>query len=107
MALSIFSLAVMALMKVAGENTRTASLVGERAMAAVVAENRIIEAVTGIAPVVDGETKGADTAAGRLWRWTRRISPTADLGMVRIDLAVAPDGGAQPVARLTAFRGRP
>ena len=40
-AMAIFSLAVMALLNLAGENTRTAAIVEERTLAGVVAENHM------------------------------------------------------------------
>lgn len=105
-ALSIFSLAVMALLNVAGESTRTAGGVATRVFAEVVAENRAIEALTGMTPIAVGQADGADQAAGRLWRWTRRVSETPDRALLRVDLAVTPDGATRPAAALTVFKGR-
>lgn len=105
-ALSVFSLAVMALLNVQGQNTRTAGLVATRVVAGVVAENRAVEAVLGTTPLTMGVTEGVEIQAGRLWRWTRRISATADRDILRIDLSVRPDGSLRSAAELTVFRGR-
>ena len=104
-ALSIFSLAVLALMKVAGENTRAAGAVATRMFAQVVAENRGVEALVTSGPLPVGQTEGAEAAGGRLWRWTRKVSQTADPAILRIDVSVVPDGAVQQVANLTLFKG--
>lgn len=103
-ALSVFSLAAMALLNVAGENTRTASVVTTRVLAQVVAENQAVALMTASAPLTPGVASGAETQGGRVWRWTRRVAATDVGGMVRIDLAVAPDERSRPVAQLTLFR---
>ena len=103
-ALSVFSLAALALLNVAGENTRTASAVTTRVMAGVVAENQAVTLMTGSAPLIPGVAMGAETQGGRVWHWTRRVIATDIPGMMRIDLSVVPDGASRPVAQLTAFR---
>lgn len=105
MALSVFSLAVLALLNAAGENARTAGTVGARMLAGVVAENRAVEAMVAPLPPRPGRTEGAEAAGGRLWRWTRLVTATADPQLLRIDITVVPDGGARQAAALTLFRG--
>lgn len=102
-ALSVFSLAVMALLNVSGESTRTAVAVEERTFAGVVAENRAVEART--APLLSaiGPTEGTEAAGGRTWRWTRRVSGTADPGIVRVDVDVRGEGD-RLAAELSLFR---
>jgi general secretion pathway protein I len=103
-ALSVFSLAALALLNVAGENTRTASVVTTRVMANVVAENQAVSLMAGSAPLIPGVTSGAETQGGRVWHWTRRVTATDVAGMMRVDLGVVPDGGRRPIAQLTVFR---
>jgi general secretion pathway protein I len=105
-ALSVFSLAVMALLNVVGENTRTAGVVGVRVIAGVVADNQAVALMTGSAPLSVGTTVGAESQAGRQWRWTRRVSATDNPELMRIDLSVAPDGSRNAAAQLTLFRSR-
>ena len=105
-ALSVFSLAVMALLNVAGENTRTAGVVGTRLIANVVAENQAVALMTTSAPLNIGTVTGAESQAGRQWRWTRRVTATDNPALVRVDLTVVPDGSVRTAARLTLFRGR-
>jgi general secretion pathway protein I len=103
-ALSVFSLAALALLNVAGENTRTAGAVTTRVLAAVVAENQAVALMIDATPLTAGEAQGSEAQGGRLWRWTRRISSTDVAGIMRIDFTVMPEGSTRPVAQLSAFR---
>lgn len=106
-ALSVFSLAALALLNAAGENVRTAGAVTSRMFASVVAENRAVELAISDLPPPAGKTEGAEAAAGRMWRWTRKVTATADPAILRIDIAVTPDGERGQAAALTLFKGRP
>jgi len=89
-ALAVFGLAAMALLNLAGENTRSAARVETRTLAGIVAENIAVEAA--IAPAVaEGETSGRIDLAERGWSWTRRVAGTDDPEIQRIDIAVLTD----------------
>lgn len=103
-ALSVFSLAVLALLNAVGESTRTAGTVATRMLAGVVAENRAVEITVAPSPPPAGLSAGAEAAGGRLWRWTRKVTATADPHILRIDISVAPDGSPRQAASLTLFR---
>jgi general secretion pathway protein I len=105
-ALSVFSLAALALVKLTGENLRTTGIVEARIFAHVVAENRAVEALTDAAPPALGETEGTEQAAERIWRWTRHVSETAEPGILRVDVAVRSEDGDQVLGEVTIFRGR-
>lgn len=105
-ALAVFSLAVMALLNLSGESTRAVSAIEERAFAGVVAENRAVEAQTASSLEALGPAEGTESVGGRTWRWTRRVSDTADAAMVRVDIAVTRDGDGRRAAELTLFRTR-
>jgi general secretion pathway protein I len=105
-ALSVFSLAVLALVKLVSENFRTTQIVEERIFAGVVAENRAVEAMTAAIPPALGESGGTEEAAGRIWRWTRRVSETAEAGVLRVDVEVRPETTEQIVGQITIFRSR-
>ncbi len=106
-ALAIMSLAVLALLNLAGENTRAASATEARAMGAVVAENRAVEDMAAPAPPVLGESVGVEVAGGRAWRWTRTVVATADPSVLRIDVRVVPEGAQRTAAEVSVFRGTP
>jgi len=101
-ALAVFSLAALALLNLAAENTRTAARVETRALAAIVAENRAVEALVSPAPPSIGAESGTEDMAGRQWAWTRTVSATAQAEIMRIDVAVLEAG--QAVSQVTVFR---
>lgn len=104
-ALAVFSLAVLALLNVSGENARSAGAIESRVLAGVVADNRAVEALSAVQPLGGGA--GQEVAGGRLWVWTRRVSPTADPALLRIDVTVAEaQSPAATVAEVTLFRSR-
>ena len=103
-AMAVFSIAALALVNVAGENSRSAFAIERRVVASVVAENRLVEALIDWPPV--GETRGEDQAADRNWRWVRRVTPTSDPEVVRVDVVVSTSDSPRTVAEVTAFRGR-
>lgn len=100
-ALAVFSLAALALLNLAGENTRTQGRVETRVLAGIVAENLAVEAVAAPAAPGVGESVGETTLAGRSWNWVRAVSATDDPEMVRIDISVL--DGASEAAALTVF----
>ena len=99
----MFSLAALALLNLAGENTRSAARVETRTLGGVVAENLAVEAM--IAPQLsEGLTSGATPLAVRSWRWTRTVVTTDDPDLLRIDIEVDTEEGR--AAARTLFRSR-
>jgi general secretion pathway protein I len=109
-ALAIFALAVLGLLNLAGENTRTAVVIEERVLAGVVAENRAVEAMVAnpaeLAAMASA-TEGNETAGDLHWRWKRELSPTDDPGLVRVDITVMPVDEERIAAELSLFRSVP
>lgn len=104
-ALAIFSLAVLALLNLAGENSRAGGRLSERVLAEVVLDNRAVEAMTSATPLAIGRASGIETAGGRPWAWSRQVSRTADPAVVRIDIVVAAPRSRAPLASASLFRG--
>jgi general secretion pathway protein I len=102
-ALAVFSLAAMALVRLESATIRGASILDETLVAQMVARNVAILAVTDAAPPTAGRTTGAETNGGRAWAWTRQVSALGDGGVLRIEVAVAAPGGAV-LGRLTMVR---
>jgi general secretion pathway protein I len=102
-ALAVFSLAVLALLNLAGENTRTAQIVETRTLAAMVAENIAIEAVIDPAPPPLGEAEGKVRLGERDWTWRREVS-APEGGLLRIDVRVVPADETRTAAELVVFR---
>lgn len=106
-ALAVFSLGALALLNVLGESTRSQTASADRAIARIVAENRLVEAMSLSAPPGPGSTSGIEEAMGRNWAWEMTVAPSPDPAILRIDVRVRADGGTQTVADLTTFRSTP
>ncbi|WP_156460619.1 type II secretion system minor pseudopilin GspI [Sphingomonas sp. Leaf339] len=102
-ALAVFSLAVLALLRLESATVRGAGLIDESMVAQMVARNVALDALTEAQPPAPGRTSGAEVNGGRAWRWTRQVSPTGDPTVVRIDVAVASRSG-QIVGRIMMIR---
>lgn len=103
-ALAVFSLVVLALLNLAGENTRTAQLLQTRTLAAMVAENAAVEALISPEPPALGAGEGEVRLGDQDWIWRRMVTPV-DQGMLRIDVQVSSVSEPRPVAEVTVFRG--
>ncbi len=106
-ALAVFSLAVIALLHLAGQNTRAAAVIEERVLAGVVADNRAVEAVLARPGELAPEDAGEELSGDRAWRWTRRVEATDDSGIVRVRVTVSPVGTGAVSAEASVFRGAP
>ena len=106
-ALAVFSLAVIALLHLAGQNTRAAAVIEERVLAGVVADNRAVEAMLAGSGELATEETGAETCGDRAWQWTRRVQATDDTGIVRVQVTVSPAGTGGVSAEASVFRGMP
>lgn len=102
-ALAVFGLAVLALVRLEGAAVRGAGIIDEATTAQIVARNVAVEAMTDAAPPATGRSDGGEVNGGRAWRWTRQVSPTGDPRVVRIDVAVSNRTG-QVVGRMTMVR---
>ncbi len=104
-ALSVMSIAVLALLNLQGTSATVSSAVRDRLFAEIVADNMLVEAIAMPGDRVAEQSGGDVTLAGQLWLWTRTVSATSEPGIQRIDVSVrsAPDDAA--VALVTAFRG--
>jgi general secretion pathway protein I len=93
-ALAIFSLAAMALLRLQGAALATTARLDEKTLAAIVAHNRAVE--VRIAPVAPafGSSAGTETNGGRQWRWTQDVLRTPDPQLQRIDIKVAGEDGS-------------
>jgi general secretion pathway protein I len=102
-ALAVFSLAAMALIRLEGATIRGATILDSTLTAQMVARNVAIEALTDTGPPAIGKATGEETNGGRTWAWTRVTTPTGDIRILRIDVAVADPGGTVQ-GRLTVVR---
>jgi general secretion pathway protein I len=106
-ALAIFGLAVLGLLNLAGESTRTAVAIEERVLAGVVADNLAVEAMTAGADGIADARGGSEVAGDLVWRWTRTLSPTDNPEILRVDITVRPELEERISAELSLFLGAP
>ena len=103
-AMAVFGLVALALLNLAGENTRSAVVIEERVLAGVVADNRAVEAMLASPAQLAAKSAGTESAGDRDWRWTRTVSPTDMDAIVRIDITVMPIGEDRIAAEASVFR---
>ena len=102
-ALAVFSLAAMALLRLQGETLSNSFALKDRAIGQIVAHNVAVETLTDpVAPAL-GISGGTEANAGRQWRWARRTSLAGQAGLQRVEIAVSDDKG-QEIAGLVIFR---
>ena len=92
-ALAIFSLAALALLRLEGATLSSTAVLTDRAVGQIVVRNLAVEVMTDNRAPPVGETSGTVVNAGRTWRWARLTKQTDDLRIVRIDLTVVDDAG--------------
>ncbi len=102
-ALSVFSIAALALLRLDAYAVATAAEIDARIMAGLVVQNEAVLAATDPGPVVRGTTAISVTNGGRRYAVQRNVSPTADGRLVRIDL-VAVEQGSTGRAMLTMIK---
>jgi general secretion pathway protein I len=102
-ALAIFSLAALALLRLQGASLTGAARLDERTVAAIVAKSVAVEAMTDDPAPAFGSASGEVVNAGRRWRWSRTVAKLPDTRLARIDIRVGPAGGGT-AASLTLVR---
>ncbi|MEH3036709.1 MAG: type II secretion system minor pseudopilin GspI [Sphingomonas adhaesiva] len=102
-ALAVFSLAALALIRLEGQTIRSTGILSATLLAQTVARNVAIEAVTEAQPPLRGRATGVEQNGGRAWTWTRNVSAIGDGDVMRIDVAVAGADGAV-LGRMTMVR---
>ena len=102
-ALAIFSLAALALLRLQGAALGTTAWLGEKALAGIVAQNLAVEAMIAVQPPSYGTTTGEMSNGGRQWRWTQRVERSPDPRLQRIEIGVAAEDGGIAATR-TAVR---
>lgn len=93
-AIAVFALAVLALLNLSGEATRTAAHMEDLTLASIVADNQAAEA--GLDPRVAATAAQGDVQlGGRRWHWARRAEAAGGDGLLRVDIDVRAAGGGQ------------
>jgi general secretion pathway protein I len=102
-ALAVFSIAALALLRLEGATVKNAGEVETRTLGQIVANNVAVDALTDPLPPPLGKSEGSIDNAGRKWRWVRTATRTADARIIRIDIAVIDQNG-RSAGRLSLAR---
>lgn len=102
-ALAIFSLAALALLRLEGAALSNTARIGDQAIAGIVARNIAVETLTDPAPPAFGEESGDTVNAGRRWLWTRSTNRSPEPRIQQIEIRVRSEAGGDAAA-LTVFR---
>jgi general secretion pathway protein I len=106
-ALAIFSLAALALLRLGGATATNSASLSDQAMAQLVARNIAVETMTDPQPPAFGASQGDAVNGGRRWRWTRTVSRSPEARIQQIEILVQPEAGGPGRASLTVFRKGP
>ncbi len=104
-ALSVFSVAALALLNIQGESAITTNAIRERLLAEIVAENQLIESLAAPQELIAGANAGEVDLAGQRWLWTETVSATSDTGIAQVNVAVRRADDDTILSDVTAFRG--
>jgi len=102
-ALAVFSLAALALIRLEGATIRGASTLDTTLMAQIVARNVAYTAMTDARAPTLGVASGIERNGGRPWSWTRVVQPTGDARILKIDVTVM-DPSGRSAGHLTVVR---
>lgn len=91
-ALSVFSLAALAMVHLQGYSVRTAATLSDSSLAWQVAQNLAIERLSAPVASAIGSEEGEVENGGRRWRWTVATEKTEDARLVTIDVTVSGTG---------------
>lgn len=105
-ALAIFSLAALALLRLGGATATNSARLADRAIAQTVARNVAVEVLTDPGPPAFGSVGGEAINGGRRWRWTRLTKRSPEARIQQIEIHVANADGGPGRASLTVFRRR-
>ncbi len=95
-ALAIFSLAGLAVVRLQAVSARTAYDLRERTMAEIVARNLMVERLTDPQSPAFGSETGKSVNLGREWQWRQGTAPLSDNRLVAITIRVEGVPGQSP-----------
>lgn len=102
-ALAIFSLAALALLRLEGATVANMARLQDQAIAQMVARNIAVETMTDPVPPAYGQTGGQQENAGQVWVWTRVTGRSPEPRIQQITISVR-GGTGSGAANLVIFR---
>ncbi|MGZ8335710.1 MAG: type II secretion system minor pseudopilin GspI [Allosphingosinicella sp.] len=103
-ALAIFSLAALALLRLGGASATSSARLHDQALAQVVVRNIAVETLSDPAPPTFGSQAGEAVNGGRRWNWTRTTARSPEPRIQQIEIRVTAADGGPGRATLTIFR---
>jgi len=103
-ALAIFSLAALALLRLGGATAANSARLQEQAIAQTVARNLAVEVLSDPEPPPFGTLTGEAVNGGRRWLWTRTTARSPEARIQQIEIRVVGEAGGPGRASLTLFR---
>ena len=104
LALAIFALAGVAVMKAAGENLRSLSILRETTYATIVANNRLAEIHLEKQWPPQNNKRGDEDMVEQKWYWKQVVKKTQDDKMREVTIEVSSDqGGKHLITSVSAF----
>lgn len=105
-ALAIFSLAALALLRLEGATVSNMARLQDQAVAQMVARNIAVEALTDPVPPSYGQENGQAVNAGRTWNWVRVTDrspePRIQMITIRVQGQMGPESATMVVFRRAA-----
>ncbi len=95
-ALAIFSLAALALVRLQAVTARTSADLRVRTVAQIVARNMMIERLTDPLPPSQGDSAGEVENAGRKWTWAQHVEPADNGRLVVVTIRIEAGPGQSP-----------
>lgn len=102
-ALAIFSLAALALLRLEGATLTSTARLADTTMAQIVARNLAVDILTAPQPPAFGDDTGSVVNGGATWHWTRSVTRTDDVRVARVNLQIADEAG-RTLTRLSIAR---
>ena len=102
-ALAIFSLAALALLRLEGATVANTARLQEQAIAQIIARNIAVETMSDPVPPAYGRESGVAVNAGRSFGWTRETGRSPEPRIQQISIGVRSQSGPETAA-LTIFR---
>lgn len=103
-ALAIFSLAALALLRLGGATAANSARLHDQALAQIVARNLAVETLSDPEPPAFGTFTGQAVNGGRRWIWTRVTARSPEARIQQIEIRVVPEAGGPGQTSLTIFR---
>ena len=103
-ALAVFSLAALALLRLGGASAANGARLEAQAMAQIVARNIAAETLSDPAPPPFGSESGEAANGGARWRWSRTVGRSPESRVQQIEIRVQAADGGPGAAALSVFR---